>query len=131
RSGAPAAPPSAWASACSPWRAAAAVADSGQRDTSMAESFQFDLVSPERRVLSEAVERVDVPGSEGQFGVLAGHAPFMATLRPGVIVAHKAGGVVERIFVRGGFADVNPAGLTILAEDAMPVAEPDPARLAR
>jgi len=87
----------------------------------MAKPFHFDLVSPERMVLSEDVTQVDVPGAEGVFGVLADHAPLMSTLRPGVIVVTRTGGETRRIFVRGGFADVNPAGLTILAEQAIPV----------
>lgn len=95
----------------------------------MAEPFQFDLVSPERLLLSEKVEQVVVPGSEGYFTVLKGHAPFMSTLRPGVLDVSRGSGV-ERIFVRGGFADVNAEGLTILAERALPLAEVDAAALA-
>jgi F-type H+-transporting ATPase subunit epsilon len=94
----------------------------------MAEPFQFDLVSPERLLLSEKVEQVVVPGSEGYFTVLKGHAPFMSTLRPGVLDVIRSTGT-ERIFVRGGFADVNAEGLTILAERAMPLAEVDAAAL--
>jgi F-type H+-transporting ATPase subunit epsilon len=96
----------------------------------MADPFQFELVSPERLLMSEPVEQVVVPGSEGYFTVLKGHAPFMSTLRPGVIEVSKAG-QTDRIFVRGGFADVNIAGLTILAEQAIPLAEVDPAMLAQ
>jgi F-type H+-transporting ATPase subunit epsilon len=96
----------------------------------MADPFQFELVSPERLLISEPVEQVVVPGSEGYFTVLKGHAPFMSTLRPGVIEVSKAG-QTDRIFVRGGFADVNIAGLTILAEQAIPLAEVDPAMLAQ
>lgn len=95
----------------------------------MAEPFQFDLVSPERLLLSEKVEQVVVPGSEGYFTVLKGHAPFMSTLRPGVLDVTRGTGT-ERIFVRGGFADVNAEGLTILAERALPLAEVDAAMLA-
>ena len=95
----------------------------------MAEPFQFDLVSPERLLLSEKVEQVVVPGSEGYFTVLKGHAPFMSTLRPGVLAVSRGSGI-ERIFVRGGFADVNAEGLTILAERALPLAEVDAAALA-
>ena len=95
----------------------------------MAEPFQFDLVSPERLLLSEKVEQVVVPGAEGYFTVLKGHAPFMSTLRPGVVDVSRGSGV-ERIFVRGGFADVNAEGLTILAERALPLAEVDAAALA-
>src|SRR5215468_3506848 len=96
----------------------------------MAEPFQFELVSPERLLLSEPVDQVVGPGSEGYFTVLMGHAPFMSTLRPGVIEVTRGGGN-GRIFVRGGFADVNVAGLTILAEQAIPLAEVDPAALAQ
>jgi F-type H+-transporting ATPase subunit epsilon len=85
-------------------------------------SFKFELVSPERLVLSADVDQVDLPGAAGDFGVLAGHSPFLSTLRPGVITV-KAGGNVTRIFVRGGFADVNTSGLTVLAERAIPVTE--------
>lgn len=96
----------------------------------MADPFQFDLVSPERLLMSEPVDQVVVPGTEGYFTVLKGHAPFMSTLKPGVIDVSR-GNEVMRIFVRGGFADVNASGLTILAEQAIPLAEVDPAMLAR
>src|SRR5665213_121283 len=96
----------------------------------MAEPFQFDLVSPERLLLSEKVEQEVVAGSEGYFTVLKGHAPFMSTLRPGVLDVIRGSGT-ERIFVRGGFADVNAEGLTILAERAIPLAEVDAAMLAQ
>ena len=98
----------------------------------MAEAFQFELVAPERLLMSETVDQVVVPGSEGYFTVLKGHAPFMSTLRPGVVdVTPAGGGAAERIFVRGGFADVNAGGLTILAEQAIPLAEVDAAVLAQ
>jgi len=74
--------------------------------------------------MSEDVDMVEVPGSEGIFGVLPGHAPFMSTLAPGVLKV-KNGSDERRIFVRGGFAEVNPDGLTILAEEAIPVADLD------
>jgi F-type H+-transporting ATPase subunit epsilon len=86
----------------------------------MAEPFPFELVSPERLLLSESVVSVVVPGSDGEFTVLKDHAPFMATIKPGVVVVTLAGGGVQKFFVRGGFADVNE-GLTILAEQAIPV----------
>jgi F-type H+-transporting ATPase subunit epsilon len=95
----------------------------------MADPFQFDLVSPERLLMSGQVDQVVVPGSEGYFTVLRGHAPFMSTLRPGVIDVTRGTGT-DRIFVRGGFADVNAEGLTILAERAIPLAEVDAAALA-
>jgi F-type H+-transporting ATPase subunit epsilon len=93
-------------------------------------SFQLDLVSPERLLFSGQVEQVDVPGSEGDFGVLAGHAPFIAMLRPGVLTVH-AGGERQRIVVFGGFAEVSPKGLTVLADQAVAVEDLDPAQLAQ
>jgi F-type H+-transporting ATPase subunit epsilon len=96
----------------------------------MAESFQFELVSPERLLLSGAVDQVVVPGSEGYFTVLKGHAPLMSTLRPGVVEVSRGEGDL-RIFVRGGFADVTSDGLTILAEQAIPLEEVDAAMLAQ
>src|SRR5665213_4493084 len=95
----------------------------------MAEPFQFELVSPEQLLVSEPVDQVVVPGSEGYFTVLKRHAPFMSTLRPGVLDVSRGSGV-ERIFVRCGFDDVNAEGLTILAERALPLAEVDAAALA-
>jgi F-type H+-transporting ATPase subunit epsilon len=92
----------------------------------MAEPFQFELVAPERLLMSAEVDEVVVPGSDGYFTVLKGHAPFMSTLRPGVVeVTPGGGGEPERVFVRGGFADVNVNGLTILAEQAIPLEEVD------
>ena len=96
----------------------------------MAESFQFELVSPESLLMSEPVEQVVVPGSEGQFTVMAGHAPFMTTMRPGIIDIVR-GNSTTRIFVRGGFADANAAGLTVLAEMAVPASELNPAQIAQ
>jgi F-type H+-transporting ATPase subunit epsilon len=95
----------------------------------MADKLHFDLVSPERLLLSAEVEMVTVPGVEGDFGVLAGHAPVITTLRPGVVTVQRQGSDAERIFVRGGFAEVNLDGLTVLAEEAMPLAELDAAAL--
>lgn len=95
----------------------------------MADPFQFELVSPERLVLSGMVDEVVVPGSEGYFTVLKGHAPFMSTMKPGVVEVKRGEGDL-RIFVRGGFADVNGVGLTILAEQAIMVADVDAAMLA-
>ncbi len=88
----------------------------------MADKLHFNLVSPERQIMSEDVDQVDVPGAEGVFGVLPNHAPFMSTLSPGVVKVRN-GGEETRVFVRGGFADVTPAGLTVLAEEAIPVAD--------
>ena len=98
----------------------------------MADKLRFDLVSPERSLRSGEVHMVVVPGSEGDFGVLAGHAPFMSTIRPGAIqVFAEADAAPARIFIDGGFAEVNETGLTILAEMAMPVEELDPEGVAR
>ena len=83
-------------------------------------TFQFNLVSPEKLLFSGAVQQVDVPGSEGDFGVLAGHAPLVATLRPGILVIYREGGEL-RVAVNGGFAEVSPEGLTVLADVAVPV----------
>jgi F-type H+-transporting ATPase subunit epsilon len=91
--------------------------------------LHFDLVSPERLLISAEVDQVDVPGSEGDFGVFAGHAPVMTTLRPGVLAIVSAGKAAEKFFVRGGFAEVTLQGLTVLAEEAMPLAELDTAAL--
>lgn len=86
----------------------------------MADKLHFSLVSPERELFSGDVDQVDAPGSEGSFGVLAGHAPFMTTLKEGRVHVHVDGS--ERVFeVQGGFADVTPNGLTILAEQASEV----------
>jgi F-type H+-transporting ATPase subunit epsilon len=86
--------------------------------------IHFDLVSPEKLLFSGNVHQVDVPGAEGDFGVLAGHAPLMATLRPGIMTIHRDGGPL-RMVVIGGFAEVNPEGLTVLADQAVPLNEFD------
>jgi F-type H+-transporting ATPase subunit epsilon len=91
--------------------------------------LHFDLVSPERLLISAEVDQVDVPGSEGDFGVLANHAPLMTALRPGVLTIQSQGRAGEKFYVRGGFAEVTARGLTILAEEAMPLAELDRAAL--
>ena len=92
-------------------------------------TFQFDLVSPEKLLFSGAVTQVDVPGSEGDFGVLAGHAPMVTTLRPGILVVFRDGGEL-RVVVNGGFAEVSPTGMTVLADMAVPRDEFDPTVLA-
>jgi F-type H+-transporting ATPase subunit epsilon len=92
-------------------------------------TFHFDLVSPEKLLFSGDVDQVDVPGTEGDFGVLAGHAPFVTTVRPGILVVHGERGEM-RVVVDGGFAEVGPAGLTVLADKAMPVEDFDRAVLA-
>ncbi len=91
----------------------------------MSDSFQFELVSPERQLLSEAVTAVNVPGSEGYFTVMANHAPVMTTVKPGIVIATMEGGAEKKIFVLGGFADVNAKGLTLLAEHATAVEDLD------
>lgn len=96
----------------------------------MAALFKFELVSPEQLLLSDNVRQVVVPGTEGYFAVLPGHAPVLSTLRPGVIDITDEAGREERVYVRGGFAEVNPQGLTVLAEEAIPLAELSAATLA-
>jgi F-type H+-transporting ATPase subunit epsilon len=91
----------------------------------MADQIQFELVSPERLLVSEPVEMVVVPGTEGDFGVLPGHAPLVSTVRPGVIAVFEGNKVTQRIFVAGGFAEVTGERCTVLAEQAMPVADID------
>ena len=92
-------------------------------------TFHFDLVSPEKLLFAGDVRQVDLPGSEGDMGVLAGHAPLVTALRPGIIVVFREEGDL-RVVVNGGFAEVGPAGLTVLADMAVPVADFDLAVLA-
>lgn len=94
----------------------------------MADAFKFELVAPERLVLSADVRSVVIPGSEGEMTVLAHHAPVMTTLRAGVLAVDGDGGA-RRIFVRGGFAEIGTQGLTVLAEEAIAVEEIDRARV--
>jgi F-type H+-transporting ATPase subunit epsilon len=94
----------------------------------MSEKLEFNLVSPERELFSGPVDQVVVPGSEGDFAVLPRHAPVMSAIRPGAITVSD-GGAVRRIFVLGGFADVTPDGLTILAEEAIDLADVDAGQL--
>jgi F-type H+-transporting ATPase subunit epsilon len=98
----------------------------------MADLLTFELVSPERLLSSGQVAMVVVPGAEGDFAVLPGHAPMMSTIRPGAIAIYATDSNVltSRIFVDGGFAEVNDKGLTILAERAIPVSDIDPAKTA-
>ena len=91
----------------------------------MADTVEFELVLPERLLLSEPVEMVVVPGVEGDFGVLPGHSLLISAVRPGVIAIHGSGRVRERIFVGGGFAQVSPAQCTVLAEEAVMVGDID------
>lgn len=93
----------------------------------MAEEFSFELVSPEKLLLAEEVDMVVVPGAEGDFGVLVGHTPLISSLRPGVIDTYNGGKVADRIFVAGGFAEVTGERCTVLAEEAIPVKDIDPA----
>lgn len=97
----------------------------------MPESFKFELVSPERLLVSEQVESVVIPGSEGEMTVMANHAPLMTTVKPGVVTVKTAGGKEERYVVFGGFADIVPAGCTLLAESATAVKDIDRAELLR
>lgn len=89
----------------------------------MADSFNFELVSPERLLLSASVSEVVIPGSEGEMTVMANHAPTMTTIKPGVVTVKTTDGKSDRFVVFGGFADILPAGCTLLAEAAVPVAE--------
>jgi len=89
----------------------------------MAEKIHFDLVSPERLLLSEDVDMVTLPGAEGYFGVLAGHAPVISSLRPGVIEVTGGETPGLKLFIRGGFAEVDGKKVTVLAEDAIPMAD--------
>lgn len=98
-------------------------------ERNMAEKLQFDLVTPERLFMSDQVDMVTVPGAEGDFGVLKDHAPFMSAIRRGVIDVTRDGVISDRIFVQGGFAEVTPAGLTVLAEQALPLDEVEPTAL--
>jgi F-type H+-transporting ATPase subunit epsilon len=93
-------------------------------------TFHFDLVSPEKLLFSGEVEQVDVPGAEGDFGVLANHAPFVATLRPGILTVHREG-EPQKIVVLGGFAEVSVTGLTVLADVAETVEDIDRAMIAK
>ena len=88
----------------------------------MADKLQFSLVSPEAELFSGLVDQVDVPGSEGDFGVLAEHAPFMAAIRTGAITVFNDG-AETRYMIQGGFADVTPDGLTVLAESCTPMSD--------
>lgn len=85
----------------------------------------FELVSPERLLASEEVDMVVAPGAAGDFGVLAEHSPLMSLLRPGVIEIYEGNSVSQRIFVGGGFAEVNEKGCIVLAEEALPIADID------
>jgi F-type H+-transporting ATPase subunit epsilon len=92
-------------------------------------TFQFDLVSPEKLAFSGEVDQVDVPGVEGDFGVLAGHAPVVAAIRPGILTV-TSGGTHQKIIVLGGLAEMSDNGLTVLADVATSIEELDRARFA-
>lgn len=85
-------------------------------------TFELELVSPEKLLLSRPVEMVIIPAAEGDMGVLPGHVPMIVTLRGGVISVRENGQETERMFVRGGFAEVGPTRVTVLADTAVPVA---------
>jgi len=96
----------------------------------MAEKVEFELVSPERLLVSEPVEMVVVPGSEGDFGALPHHAPMLTAVRPGIIDVYQDGVVKDRIFVAGGFAEVTEVRVTVLAEEAIRLDDLDPTDVA-
>ncbi len=89
----------------------------------MATPFPFELVAPDRLLFSGNVDAVIVPAIDGEMTVLAGHSPVMTVLKPGIVIVDEGKGTAVRLFVRGGFADVRPDGMTILAEQAVPVEE--------
>ena len=93
-------------------------------------ALHFELVSPARLLFSGDVVSVQIPGAEGEMTILPGHAPVLSTLKPGVVTIQKDTGT-DKIFVRGGFAEVNAQGLTLLAETAIPYADLDGAAIAR
>jgi F-type H+-transporting ATPase subunit epsilon len=97
----------------------------------MPDPFKFELVSPERLLVSGEVEQVLVPGAEGDMTILAHHAPVLTTLRPGVLEIGHANGERQRFFLRGGFAEVNPTGLIVLAQTAIDLVELDASQLAQ
>ena len=97
----------------------------------MPDAFKFELVSPERLLVSGDVEQVLVPGAEGDMTVLAYHAPLLTTLRPGLLDIGFPGGEHRRFFIRGGFAEIGPSGLTVLAETAIDLVELDAGQLAQ
>jgi F-type H+-transporting ATPase subunit epsilon len=102
--------------------------DSGKNGKTMA-TFNFDLVSPEKLAFSGEVDQVDVPGVEGDFGVLAGHAPVVAAVRPGILTI-TTGGTREKVIVLGGLAEMSENGLTVLADVATSIADVDRAQFA-
>jgi F-type H+-transporting ATPase subunit epsilon len=97
----------------------------------MADAYKFELVSPERLLVSEEVQHVVIPGAEGEMTVMVNHAPVMTTIKPGVVTVKTVAGEDERYVVFGGFADILPEGCTLLAESAVAVGAIDPADVAR
>ncbi len=95
----------------------------------MADTFRFDLVTPERQLISADVASVIVPGAEGDFMVLPGHAPFISMLRPGLLTVPQLDGQERKIFVRGGFAEAGPDRLIVLAQQAIKLEDFDLAKL--
>ncbi len=93
--------------------------------------LHFELVSPARLLFSGDVASVTIPGTEGEMGIFPGHAPILSTLKPGVVTVYRDGGSSDRIFVKGGMVEVNPKGLTLLAEVAIPMAELNAAAIAQ
>ena len=89
----------------------------------------LEIVSPEKLILSEAVTSVTVPGQDGYFTVMGDHAPVMAVLKPGFVTVHGEGGKDDSYYIEGGFADVSPTGLTVLADSARPIADYDHAEI--
>ena len=85
--------------------------------------LHFELVSPARLLFSGDVASVTIPGTEGEMGIYPGHSPILSTLKPGIVTVYRDGGSTDRIFVRGGMVEVNPQGLTLLAEVAIPMSE--------
>lgn len=97
----------------------------------MAEAYQFELVSPERLLVSEEVESVVIPGTEGEMTVMANHAPVMTTVKPGIVTVKSTSGAEQRYVVFGGFADILPTGCTLLAESAVLASALDRGELAK
>lgn len=95
----------------------------------MSEKVEFELVSPERLLVSESVEMVVVPGAEGDFGVLSGHASTVSSIRPGVLAVFENGNVTSRVFLAGGFSEVTPERCTVLADDASALEDLDRAEI--
>jgi len=101
-----------------------------EKDAIDAGKVTFELVSPERILISEAVEMVVIPGTEGDFGVLPGHSPLISAIRPGTIRVYQDGVVTETIFIASGFAEVTPTRCTVLADNAITATGLDSAAVA-